>query len=151
METTIVEPMKGRDVGRIIVPMKLESFDDLVRVADDNLPLNQVRSLDVSALVDTGANFVSLPTSMIASLVLRHMQTKRARTAAGSIEQRIFSPVRVTVQERAVVSSVAELPEDSSPLLGQLPLEELDFWIDIANRRLVGNPEHGGEWMSDMF
>jgi len=36
-------------------------------------------------------------------------------------------------------------------LLGQIPLELLDFWIDITNQKLVGNPEHGGEWMIDQF
>ena len=27
----------------------------------------------------------------------------------------------------------------------------LDWWIDITNHRLVGNPEHGGEWMAEVF
>jgi hypothetical protein len=27
----------------------------------------------------------------------------------------------------------------------------LDFWIDMRNGRLTGNPEHGGKWMADQF
>jgi hypothetical protein len=37
------------------------------------------------------------------------------------------------------------------PLIGQIPLEALDFVVDPALRRLLGNPEHRGEHMIDMF
>jgi len=27
----------------------------------------------------------------------------------------------------------------------------MDFWVDPTNQRLVGNPEHGGQWMAEVF
>jgi len=36
-------------------------------------------------------------------------------------------------------------------LIGQIPLEAMDFVVDRVNRKLAGNPEHRGEWMIDMF
>jgi len=36
-------------------------------------------------------------------------------------------------------------------LIGQIPLELLDFVVDPFGQRLVGNPDHGGEHMIDMF
>jgi predicted aspartyl protease len=121
-------------------------------VARRELALDQVRSLDYrEALVDTGAAYIGLPTSDIARLGLRYLKSRRARTAAGLMEQRIFSPVRFSVQGRDGISEVAELPDGSPALLGQLPLEQLDFWIDMAHQKLVGNPEHGGQWMMDSF
>ena len=151
MQATIVEPIRGRDVGRILVQMKVENYGDLEMLHRGALPAEQVRSLELTALVDTGAKYVSLPPSEIARLGLRHLKTKTARTAAGPVEQKIYSPVRVTVQERDAVNDVAELPEGSPPLLGQIPLEQMDFWIDVTNQKLVGNPEHGGQWMIDQF
>ena len=44
-----------------------------------------------------------------------------------------------------------ELPAGRQVLLGQLPLETLDWWVDTVSHRLVGNPEHGGEWMAEVF
>ncbi len=39
MEAQIVEPIWGRNVGRVVVQMKLENFDDNVRQpAENNLP-----------------------------------------------------------------------------------------------------------------
>lgn len=151
VDPTIIEPMPGRDVGRVLVQMKLENADDLSRVACGDIAAAAVRTAEFTALVDTGAKYVGLPASDIARLGLRYLKTKNAKTAAGPVMQRIFSAVRFTVQERDGLSEVAELPDGSPALLGQLPIEQIDFWVDMTNHKLVGNPEHGGEWMIDMY
>jgi hypothetical protein len=33
----------------------------------------------------------------------------------------------------------------------KIPLESLDWLVDTKGRRLVGNPDHGGEWGMDNF
>ena len=38
--------------------------------------------------------------------------------------------------------------EDLNP---QIPLEGLDFVVDPTCQRLIGNPDHGGKQMIDMF
>ena len=70
---------------------------------------------------------------------------------AGVIRLRIFSLVRLTVQGRDVPTEVCEIPDDCPPLIGQIPLEGLDFVVDLPGQRLIGNPEHGGEAMLDLF
>jgi hypothetical protein len=35
--------------------------------------------------------------------------------------------------------------------LGQVPLEKADWWIDLTERRLVANLEHGGQWLAEVF
>ncbi len=151
MEPRIIEPKRGVNVGRIVVDMHVDNADDLSLLALGKLPGGQVRNLDVQALVDTGSHYVSLTTSDITVLGLRPVRRRQARTAAGLIIQQICSAVRITVQGRDCLSEVAELPDGSPALLGQLPLESLDFWIDMTNGRLAGNPEHGGEWILDAF
>ena len=42
-------------------------------------------------------------------------------------------------------------PDDCPVLIGQIPLEALDFVVDPANRRLIGNPAHGGEQMIELY
>jgi len=36
-------------------------------------------------------------------------------------------------------------------LLGQIPLEYLDFVVDSKNRKLIPNPEHGDKQMSEEY
>ncbi len=35
--------------------------------------------------------------------------------------------------------------------IGQVPLELLDFVVDMRQRKLIGNPAHGGEHMYELF
>ena len=46
---------------------------------------------------------------------------------------------------------VAEIPDECPVLIGQIPLELLDFVVDTAGQKLIGNPDHGGEQMIEMF
>jgi hypothetical protein len=46
---------------------------------------------------------------------------------------------------------VIEVPDTVPVLIGQIPLEHLDFTIDMRGLSLVGNPAHGGEHMYELF
>ena len=46
---------------------------------------------------------------------------------------------------------VAEVADNCPVLIGYIPLELLDFVVDTKNQRLIGNPDHGGEFMIDMY
>jgi hypothetical protein len=46
---------------------------------------------------------------------------------------------------------VVEVPDDCPVLVGQLILEALDFVVDPVKQRLIGNPEHGGEQIYDLY
>jgi hypothetical protein len=88
---------------------------------------------------------------MIEQLGLRRFQGRRDRTSAGLFEFGVYSTVRLTIQGRECRVDVAEVPDDCPVLIGQVPLEQLDFVVDPVGQRLIGNPEHGGEHMMDMF
>jgi hypothetical protein len=63
----------------------------------------------------------------------------------------VYSPVRLTVQGRDCTAEVAGITDECPPVIGVIPLESLDFVVDPTRQRLIGNPEHGGEQMFDMF
>jgi hypothetical protein len=42
-------------------------------------------------------------------------------------------------------------PGECPVLIGQAPLALLDLVVDPSGGKLVGNPDHGGEQMIDMF
>jgi hypothetical protein len=43
------------------------------------------------------------------------------------------------------------LPDDCPVLIGQVPLEVLDFVVDPQGQRLIGNPAHGGEQILEIY
>jgi hypothetical protein len=63
----------------------------------------------------------------------------------------IFGPVRLTIQGRACSVDVSEVAEECPVLIGYVPLELLDFVVNPRAQSLIGNPEHGGEFMFDMY
>ncbi len=63
----------------------------------------------------------------------------------------MFSTVRLTVQGRDCSCDVVEIPDDCPALIGQVPLELLDFVVDPAGQRLIGNPAHGGEHIIELY
>jgi predicted aspartyl protease len=144
--------MRVVPMGRVVVGAKVENMYDLHAVDQGQLPPDQVRAVDVpDALVDTGATYLSLPRRFIQQLGLTRYRTRRAKTSAGTVEFGMYGVVRLTVQGRDCMTEVAEVPDDCPVLVGQIPLEMLDFGVDPVNQRLIGNPEHGGEHMFDMF
>ena len=44
-----------------------------------------------------------------------------------------------------------ELPEDGPNRLGQAPPEVLDFVVGARGQKLIPNPAHGGEQMSEEY
>jgi predicted aspartyl protease len=139
-------------MGKVLVSAKIENQSDLIKFKEGNVAPDKIRTLEIpDALVDTGATLLSLPRRFIKQLGLIRHRTRTAKTAAGIISFGIYEPVRLTVQERDCYVEVAEIPDECPVLIGQIPLELLDFVVDSAGGKLIGNPDHGGEQMIEMF
>ena len=151
MLSGVVEPKRGVNVGRVVVQVTVENYGDVERADLHEIPTNSIRKIEVSALVDSGATFFCLPKSLIEQLGLKFQRTKEARTVAGPMSLGIYGAAKLSVEGRECITEVMELPEGRQSLMGQIPLEMMDFWIDLTNQCLVGNPEHGGQWMAEVF
>lgn len=144
--------MEIMTMGKVVVSARIENLQDTYEAEKGVLPASDVRSVDVSdALVDTGATMLSIPRRLIVQLGLKRGRTRTARTAAGIVSFGIYGAVRLTVQGRDCIVEAAEIPDECPVLIGQIPLEGLDFVVDPIGQRLIGNPDHGGEQMIDMF
>ena len=62
-----------------------------------------------------------------------------------------YSAVRLTVEGRYCTLDVGEIDDQFPVLVGQIPLELMDWVVDPIGQRLIGNPEHGGQEMIDVF
>ena len=137
---------------RVLTKATIENLGDLWDAERGRIAPAAVRRVTVSdALVDTGATMLSLPSRMIHELGLAKRQTRRVRTSSGLHDADIYDTVRLTIGGRDCPTDVIEVPDDTPVLIGQIPLEALDYVVDLRARRLVGNPEHGGELMYDLY
>jgi hypothetical protein len=149
MSATVVEPKRGADVGRVVVPVTVENYDDLLLSRRGELPGQQVRRITVDALVDSGATYMCLPMGHVQRLGLAFLRYKDVRSPAGPLRLGLYGPAHVIAQGRDCITEVMAIADERQALLGQIPLEMMDWWIDLTNQKLAGNPEHGGEWMAD--
>lgn len=139
-------------MGKVLVTARIENLGELYQAQKGKLAPDQVRSLEIhDALVDTGATGLSMPKSLIDQLGLDPMRKRRARTSAGPVECQVYGTVCLTIQGRDCPCDVAEIPDDCPVLIGQVPLEMLDFVVDPINQKLIGNPAHGGEHIIELY
>jgi predicted aspartyl protease len=139
-------------MGRVLTEITVESFQDLLDARRGMIPPEKVRSVTIAdALVDTGATSLGLPRRVIRELGLEKTGEKRATTAGGLATIFLYGPLRLTIQGRQMPIDAIEVPDETPALVGQIPLEALDFVIDMQKHRLIGNPAHGGEHMLEMY
>jgi predicted aspartyl protease len=144
--------MEIETMGRVLTEATIESLKDLWDAERGLKPGDQVRRVTVpDASVDTGATLLSLPTRLIHQLGLEERSKKRVRSSVGVSEATLYDAVRLTIQGRDCTMDVVEVPDGTPVLIGQLPLEHLDFVVDMRSHTLIGNPAHGGEHMYDLY
>ncbi len=144
--------METETMGRVLTEATIESLEDLWAVERGTMAADKVRRIVVpDALVDSGARLLSLPTRLIRQLGLRKVGTRQVTTGIGPAEADLYEAVRLTIQDRFCTADVLEVPDTVPVLIGQLPLENLDFVIDMTAHALIGNPAHGGKLVYEMY
>ena len=144
--------MENATMGKVLVKAKIENLEDLFSVYKGLLKPEEARCVEVTdALVDTGATTLLMPKRMISQLGLRHVRTRQAEGLGGSVPVPMYSVVRLTIEGRDCALEVGEIDDKFPVLIGQVPLELLDWVVDAKGQRLIGNPAHGGEQVIEVF
>jgi len=117
-------PREATDVGTFQWPL---------RITD----LSGERSVEVEALVDTGAFYTALPARILHELGVEPIYRRRLRLADGRLFEADVGEARATINGESVTTLVAFGEEGSPPLLGAYTLEGLTLAVDPTARRLV--------------
>jgi len=144
--------METTTMGKVTVTAKLESLDDVFSQSKGTLQADQVRAVEVTnALIDTGASGLFAPLRLIVQLGLFPFNKRVIKTANGDLEVVVYGTVRLSVQGRNCICDVTAIADNRPVIIGQLPLEAMDWVVDLKNQRLIGNPEHGGVEMAECY
>jgi clan AA aspartic protease len=119
--------------------MKMGIFKSEITLRNPIHP--ELKSLKVSALVDTGALHLCLPQHIALQLQLKELEKREVTLANGRKQLAAYvGPLEVSFGKRHCFVGAMVLGDE--PLLGAIPLEDMDLVVDPARRRLLVNPEN---------
>jgi predicted aspartyl protease len=130
-----------QDIGEERVRVKLTNAVDEALVRRGVLQLDQVRTYEADAMVDTGAVRSALPPHVVQRLGLEMVGQRVAEHADGRLEAAgLTEPFTMQVLAREELEDAMMLGDEV--LIGQSVVEKLDLFVNCVKQRLVPNPAH---------
>ena len=116
-------------MGKVVEKVKLTSL------------FEPEKSVEVKAVIDTGATMLVLPQDVIEELGLRKIGERRVRYANNQIQIKpVYRGVILELKGRDGIFDVLGEVEGSEPLVGQIVLEALDLIVDPITKTVIPNP-----------
>jgi clan AA aspartic protease len=139
-------------MGKVMARVKLINHDDRIAVKLGYLRPDQVRTLEVEMLVDTGAVMPALPQEIVDQLGLPKAKNRRpVRMADGTVRELEIAELALVILGREFIGNAWVLPAGTVPLLGQIPLEALDLVVVPGSGQVVPNPAHPDQPILDLL
>ncbi len=130
-------------MGLVYADVQIINGGDLELVRRNLMYKDEVKSMWVNILVDTGSYMLCINENIQAQLQLPVVEKRNAVTADGRVmECDVVDNVQVRFKNRATTCRAMVLPGDNEPLLGVIPLEDMDVLIHPLRKELIVNPEH---------
>ncbi len=128
-------------MGAVHVQIKLTNSLDEMLSRRQQLPEQQIRRYEATALVDTGAVRSVLPAHVVEKLGISIRGQRVAEYADGRKETvGVTEPIIMEIDGRDTLEEALVLGDEV--LIGQTVLEKLDLLVDCANQKLIRNPAH---------
>jgi clan AA aspartic protease len=136
-------------MGAVFAEITLKNGSDITLAQNGHIAGQNVRSVTVNALVDTGAITLVINEDVRQKLGLAIEGSRTASLAGGGkMDCKITEPVRIYWKDRDAACQAVVLP-DGEVLLGVIPLEFMDLIVDPVSEQLVG--AHGDRIISRLL
>ena len=130
-------------MGAVFATIELINDNDLAFARKGYIEEDAIKRLDVNIRVDTGSDMLCINESIQEQLQLPVVEKRKAILANGAIvEYDVVSSVVLRFKNRRTTCRAMILPADTKPILGRLPLWDLDVLIDPRRMELIVNPAH---------
>ena len=134
-------PLKEEDMGEVRIKVRLTNAADESNALRGIIKPEAVRSVEIEAVVDTGAVRCFMPGKIMQQLGLVPASRRRAQYADGRSEEvDVTEAVRIELEGRPTYEDCLVLGDEM--LIGQTALESTDLFVDCVGGRLVPNPAH---------
>jgi len=126
-------------MGTFVEKITLENSRDRILAECGHIPENQVRTLEVEAMPDTGAWTLIINEETRQQLGLKTVSTVESTIADGTTTMYdLTEAVEIRWKNRQTSQQAVVIPSVKHNLLGAIPLEALDLCVDPVNQKLVG-------------
>lgn len=130
-------------MGLIYADVELINGIDIADAKRHIIGEDEIKRMHVNILVDTGSYMLAINENIKEQLQLPVVEMRKAQTATGHIvECEVVAPVELRFKNRSTTCRAIVLPGDAEPLLGAIPLEDMDVLIHPLRQQLIVNPEH---------
>ena len=130
-------------MGFVYADILLINGDDLTDFKRKRIAEEEVKRLKVHVLVDSGAIMLAINEEICNQLDLTPLDKRPAQMADGSVIMLdVVGPIEIRFGNRRTNVDAIVLPGNAQPLLGVIPMEDMDVLIDPKANELIINPEH---------
>jgi clan AA aspartic protease len=130
-------------MGLVYADIELINVFDLENSKRHIIGEEEVKRMRINMLADSGAYMMAINENIQSQLELPFVEKRKAVMADGSVQEFVVvGPVMVKFANRTAVCNAFVLDGNSEPLLGAIPMEEMDVMIHPLRQELIVNPEH---------
>ena len=134
--------MNTKNRGITYAEIELIRSDDRTLFREGYIQEDQIKSMKVRALVDSGSSMLAITEAVKNQLNLLKIDEKQAELADGSIVRlEIVGPVEIRFENRVTTVRAMVVPNSNTVLLGAIPMQDMDVLIDPKREQLIVNPE----------
>lgn len=130
-------------MGLVYADIELINADDLALSRRHIIGMDEVKRMHINMLVDSGAYMMAINESIQEQLQLPFKEKRKSMMADGSVaEHDVVGPIEIKFKNRTAVCNAVVLQGNNEPLMGAIPMEEMDVLIHPLRNELIVNPEH---------
>ncbi len=130
-------------MGMIYADIELINYLDVVDAHKYRISEDEIKRMNVNILVDTGSVQLCINENIQEILELPLIEQRRSGLTNGMREiYPVVGPVLIKFKNRTSLTSAIVLPGDCEPLLGAIPMEEMDVIIHPLTQTLDVHPDH---------
>ena len=130
-------------MGMVYAEITLVNAVDLGMSERHLIDKDEVKQINVRMLVDSGAYIMAINESIREQLDLSFIEKRKAIMADGSVkEYDVVGPVMAKFANRTATCNAFVLQGNNEPLLGVIPMEEMDVMMHPQRQEQIVNPKH---------
>ncbi len=130
-------------MGLVYADIELINAVDSENAKKNIIGEEDIKRIRLNVLVDSGAYMMAINETIQSQLELGFIEKRKVQVADSRVvEYDVVGPVLVKFANRKAMCNAFVLPGDSEPLLGAIPMEEMDVLIHPQRQQLIVNPEH---------
>ena len=127
----------------VYADIELINGGDLTLARRGYLDKKEVKRIGIKAKVHTGFYMLAINENIQQQLQLTVVEKRKVLLADGQIiECDIVTPVELRFKNRQTTCRAVVLPGNSEPLLGNIPLADMDVVVNQLRGELIVNPAH---------